>query len=267
MRWLPALMLSVLVLSGCTAEPEDGADTQTATVSASPTPTASTSATTAAAPPTITDLAANVTGLDVAFTFTGRAGKGATWTLAFGDGNETNGTAVTQAIQPVDDANTTLNGTVEHAFAAAGVYNATLTLRDAAGSANRTIVVNVTGGAASAAVVLLSETTASGSLPVEGLTGTLAFDVPAGATLVEVTYVSDHVGLFTALATVSDPAGERISSSDACGFGDSGAATNTCVMTIDADVVAGAWDATVTWQVGQATEDYTLTARVFGVAA
>lgn len=126
---------------------------------------------------------------------------------------------------------------------------------------------NATDNATAGPVVIVFQDSFSGSLPVDGLEGAHTFDVPAGAVRVEVTYTSDHVGLFTALATVSDPSGERISSSDACGFGSTGAETDVCLMVVDTEVGPGAWTAAVFWQLGQATEDYTLDVVVYGVAA
>ena len=71
----------------------------------------------------------------------------------------------------------------------------------------------------------------------------------------------------TLSGTVSDPSGDRISSSDACGFGSTGAETDVCLMVVDTEVGPGAWAASVFWQLGQATEDYTLDVVVYGVAA
>lgn len=249
MRWLPALVLSVLVLSGCSAEPE--ADAQATTVSASQTaaPTAS--------PPTVSAFAANVTGLDVAFAFAA-AGNGTNaslaWSLAFGDGNHTNGTA--------------LPGAANHTYAAAGSYNATLVVRQAGASANRTIQVNVTGNA-TAPVVVLATFQFTGSLPFDGATvGSHTFAVPAGATQVTMAYTSDYVGLFTAVASATDPAGtERMYSLDACSVGFAPpSGTTTCAMATEGPVDAGDWLAEVSYQLGQASEDYTLDLVVYGVA-
>lgn len=125
---------------------------------------------------------------------------------------------------------------------------------------------NQTENATAPPIVIVYQNTFSGSVPVDGLQPVHPFPVPAGAVRVEVTYISQHIGLFTALATVSDPGGQRISSSDACGFGTSGQATDTCLMVVDDDVGAGEWSVGLTWQVGQVTEDYTFNVTVFGVA-
>jgi hypothetical protein len=144
--------------------------------------------------------------------------------------------------------------------------NATGNATGPAGNATGNQTGNATLNETTPSVVVFQQSF-SGSLPVDGLDATHPFDVPAGATRVEVTYTSDHIGLFTALAHVDDAGGERINSSDACGFGDTGAAVNTCLMLVDQDVAAGAWSVGLTWQVGQATEDYTFDVVVYGVPA
>jgi hypothetical protein len=190
----------------------------------------------------------------------------ASWTLSFGTGDASAGNA-----SAGDPANgTALPSTVEHAFSGNGTFNVTFAVNPAAAPAQRldaTVIIRSGNATVEVRPVeVLFQTQFSGSLPVDGLTAGHPFDVPEGATRVEVLYTSDHVGLFTALASVSDPSGERINSSDACGFGSTGAETDTCLMIVEEDVGAGAWSADLTWQVGQATEDYTFDVTVYGYA-
>jgi PKD repeat protein len=244
--------LLVLSLAGCAADPP-ASDTQDTDVSQTSTGTASATGTQApAAAAVVLDLTANVTGLAVAFAFNG---TGASWSLAFGDGNATNGTA--------------LPGAANHTYAAAGTYNATLTVRTGASSANRTLAVNVTAGASGPQVALLQESF-SGSLPADGATTAAhTFTVPAGGQRLVVVYTSDHVGLFSAVAEVFDPAGtSKLYSLDACSAGfDPPAAVSTCEMVLEEALEAGDWSAEVYYQAGQVIEDYTLDVTAWGVAA
>lgn len=175
-----------------------------------------------------------------------------------GSGNQTASFAPPPAATQNNTSPADTNATASNSTAASG--NAT---GNAAGNATG----NQTSNETAAPAVLVFETTFGGSLPVDGATATHPFSVPAGASRVEVTYTSEHVGLFTALATLNDPAGERLSSSDACGFGSTGAETDVCEMLVDEEVGPGEWSMEITWQVGQATEDYTFHVRVFGTPA
>jgi hypothetical protein len=189
----------------------------------------------------------------------------ATWVLSFGAGNVSAGNATDAAAVN----GTTLPATVERAFAGNGTFNVTFGLQVGSAPVQRldaTIVIQSGNATAQARPLeVLLQTQFSGSLPADGaVQASHPFEVPDGATKVDVLYTSSHIGLFSALATVSDPGGERLSSSDACGFGSSGQATDTCLMTIEEDVGSGTWTIAITWQVGQATEDYTFDVTVSG---
>ncbi len=177
----------------------------------------------------------------------------------------------TSGDEPVGDAARADSGNQTATFGAPENATDNATSSAAAGNATGNATGNVTGNQTANVTtpppsVLVFEETFDGSLPVDGLSATHAFAVPTGATRVEVTYTSDHVGLFTALATLNDAAGARLSSSDACGFGSTGAETDVCEMVVDEEVGPGEWSIEITWQVGQATEDYTFQVRVFGAA-
>jgi len=121
---------------------------------------------------------------------------------------------------------------------------------------------------------ILVEETFTGMLPANagdptasGLQGAHTVDVLAGVTRLEVTYTSTHAGLFAAVATVEDPLGtEQANSLDACGanLNPGAAAQDVCLMVIE-EVADGAWTLTVSWQLGQATEQYELFVQGFGV--
>lgn len=263
MRWFPAVAFTLLLLAGCSSDPPavetqgtDAAGTGTATDAPSATATSTrtgTGAPAAAGPAAaVRNLTANATGLTVAFAFDG---AGTSWTLSFGDGNATNGTA--------------LPGIANHTYAAAGAYNATLTVRSGASVANRTIAVNATAGASSGPLALLLQESFSGSLPADGATTAAhTFTVPAGGQRLVVVYTSDHVGLFSAVAEVFDPAGtSKLYSLDACSAGfDPPAAVTTCEMVLEEPLEPGGWSGEVYYQAGQVIEDYTLDISVWGIA-
>lgn len=156
-----AVVLASVLFSGCFVEkgdPEtqsqadDGTRSSTATATGAPGANASGSA------PAVVDLTANATGLDVAFAFSASAADNGTltWTLAFGDNATANGTF--QAA-PSGNASASANQTAgnqaagallanaTHTYAAPGTYNVTLTVSDGKQAANRTLSVEVTGGA------------------------------------------------------------------------------------------------------------------------
>lgn len=173
--------------------------------------------------------------------------------------------------EPIGDVATADSGNQTATFGAPENSTGNATPPAAADNATGNVTGNLTGNQTANVTmpppsVLVFEETFDGSLPVDGLSAAHPFAVPAGATRVEVTYTSDHIGLFTALATLNDAAAERLSSSDACGFGSTGAETDVCEMVVDEEVGPGEWSIEITWQVGQATEDYTFHVRVFGAA-
>lgn len=143
MRWSVVACVLVFVLaSGCSdkdPDPEPSASTSASTTAASSNTTAP-----ANQPPTGT-MAVSVPGgaapLNVSFGLQGTDADGdaLTWTLAFGDGNGTNGTA--------------LPANVTHVYAAAGAFNATFTLNDGTEEAAYHALVNVSANATAAAVL------------------------------------------------------------------------------------------------------------------
>lgn len=171
---------------------------------------------------------ANATGLTVDFTFDAVAGQASasgnasapangtgnasrtpmSWTLAFGDGNQTNGTSVP--------------GAANHTYAAPGAYNATLTVRSGNASATRTLAVNATGNATAAAGPVQDPIHLEGSvlcLPTGLANGEIAgdeqtFTVNAGQGTMTVTLAYDEAtGLLEDLDIVlTDPAGEQTES-------------------------------------------------------
>ncbi len=282
--WIGVALVGVM-LAGCSADPEGGA-LGTASSSTSPSASGNRTSTTATVPvvlflnvtlgnSTVTfssadEVSGNATQVvgtgPVNATFelgaSGLPSGNTSWTLSFGgDGNASN----------APSNGTALPATIEHAYAGNGTFNATFSVQPATGAAKRldaTVIIH--SGNATVELrptVILFQTQFSGSLPADGaVTADHPFEVPAGATRVDVVYTSEHIGLFTALASVSDPGGERITSSDACGFGSMGAETDVCLMTVEEEVGPGTWSAGIVWQVGEATEDYTFDVTVFGYA-
>lgn len=162
---LTAMMLASVLFSGCFVE--KGAETQSGSDdSSSGTGSAAATTTTGASTgnltgsvPAIDGFTPNATGLEVAFAFSASDADNDTlsWTLDFGDNVTANGTF--QAAPP-GNASASTNQTVAanqtagallanatHAYAAPGSYNVTLTVSDGKLAANRTLVLNVTGGA------------------------------------------------------------------------------------------------------------------------
>lgn len=125
------LLLVTLLLAGCSDKKGDDSDSTSAASSSGPAP--------ANLPPTGTLNASLTNGsipLAVNFTLTGSDldGDPLNWTLAFGDGNSTNGTS--------------LPATVPHNFTASGSFNVTYTLTDGFEQKAYNLTINATGGVA-----------------------------------------------------------------------------------------------------------------------
>lgn len=165
---------------------------------------------------------------------------------------------------------TELPATVLHTFNATGNTTVVATVTDGNATVSETVRVVATD---EAVVVrprgVLAEYTFTDLLPVAGTSGSHAFAVPVDADWLEVIYTSEHVGLFSAVATITDPTGaEKLYSLDECGVEFTpGAVTDTCVMVLEEPLLAGDWTATVNYQAGQVTEEYTLDITVQGFLA
>ena len=156
---LTLLVVAALALSGCADDAKDKDDksassttttsgtlvpTGSSTPTGSSSATASSSSTGTGAPanraPSSTVTAAPTAGsvpLTVNFTLGGADADGdaLSWTLSFGDGS-------------ANATGTALPGNATHSYAAAGLYNATLTVSDGKLSSSSTVAINATAGAA-----------------------------------------------------------------------------------------------------------------------
>lgn len=143
MRILAILLALTLLLAGCASSGGDEAPssssttTSTAVASQTQTSTTTSSTTTTTAPPAENkaptgSLGAVATGLQANFTLNGTDpdGDALSWTLAFGDGNRTEGTQL-----PV---------TIRHTFAAAGTFTAVFTLDDGQAQSSYNVTVAAT---------------------------------------------------------------------------------------------------------------------------
>ncbi len=154
MRWsLTACLVLVVVVSGCSSKtPDDGTtpspSSQTVSQTSSGSATSSASTAPAANQAPTGSMAVSVPGgaapLNVSFTVEGQDADGdaLNWTLAFGDGNQTNGTAL--------PANAT------HVFAVAGLYNSTFTIDDGVNQTSYHALVNVSAEASAKAALLFT---------------------------------------------------------------------------------------------------------------
>ena len=155
-RLLALSMVSLVLLSGCFVEKDDGdAATDAAAAVASGTssgaPAKAGSPSGPGAVPAIDNVTSNVTGLQVTLAISAHddSGLNVTYSVAFGDNATANGTlakgvAVNQTVQPQHAA---LVGNATHVYAAAGTYNVTVTVSDGKASANRTVAVTVADAA------------------------------------------------------------------------------------------------------------------------
>lgn len=153
------LVLTALASAGCSGKdspPAASSSSSSAAVSA----TNSTTAAPHNQPPTGT-LSVQPEGLNATFRLDGSDpdGDALDWTLAFGDGNETNGTAL--------PANAT------HAYAAAGAFNATFTLSDGRNETSYSVSVQANATAAAALVTFTGHVV--GPDPSENSEGECAF--------------------------------------------------------------------------------------------
>lgn len=214
-----AVLLASVLSSGCFVE-EDDPSTQSTSEdagagSSSATGTGKSGTGTGAAPgggspPVIGNASVNVTGLEAAFTLVATDGDNDTlsWSLAFGDNATANGT-----FQPgvVVNATAMPQGRVQvanatHAYAAAGTYNATLTVSDGRTAVNRTLTVTVAAGVASEPMAPLAF---SGSCTTE-LDETVdhVFTVTPGQALIHATIAIGGGGVDIDWAII-DPSGNE----------------------------------------------------------
>lgn len=170
MEWLSvralSVVLAVVLVSGCFVEKDPGTvgtdDAGEAGAAATGTTGSASEATNSAggkagstgsaatgAAPVLGDLSLNLTGLEAVFTITASDADNdtVTFVLDFGDNTTANGT-LAPANATAADAPASLVAEVPHTYAAAGEYNATLTLSDGTSTVNATLAVSVTGGAA-----------------------------------------------------------------------------------------------------------------------
>lgn len=109
----------------------------------------------------------------------------------------------------------------------------------------------------------LARNSCSGTLPSASFPASpvCTLDVPTGASVVQLYYNTTYTGTWSAIVELFDPGAQsRGYSLEDCPQPPPGAmSTFSCVLTTTGPVDAGDWSAEIYYQLGEATEDYTLT--------
>lgn len=103
----------------------------------------------------------------------------------------------------------------------------------------------------------------------EGLSPTFVLTVPGGSDHLQITYETVYTGGWNAVLTLYDPAGAEVTDSLAeCGLNLNPGANMAFSCVIDFyqnPLPTGDWSATLSWQLGEAVESYTIVMESFGV--